>query len=457
MNVPHPTDLVALDRDVARAHGAWTKWQRALTTAPDSVADEAPLDRFRHVAGQSTYEALGNGVPGAGDAAVREGLRRWVYALTQARVAQPLDVERARAALEANARVMVPKPHLTSWRASWHGLLLAQAPSERAAWLEPIVERAPAIASLERRRTERWAEVEARIRFEGSDPLFGTPAPDLVGAAETLLDRTDDLARDLLSKARRRSELSEDPPAAIDALAISVARDASEGWPARLAAPWFDEIFGAFARGLRIGVLTLPEAVGASSFARGCALFGAALRVAGASPSLPFSLAREPEFTAMHRFASVFGALPASPAFQGRVLGNVARIADAQARVLGRTALFAARLEAARFLFAKDKRPDFFEETTHRLFGAPLPRALTGAWPTPRDDARARLAGLLTALSLSRELRDRFDVDWFANPRAVAHVRAIASGPAREDPPEDPLHLTNQARMLAHTFEETLG
>jgi hypothetical protein len=294
------------------------------------------------------------------------------------------------------------------------------------------------------------------MRFETGDPLFDVPTPDLAAAAESLLARTEDLARDLLSKARRRAELTEDPPAATDAIAIAMARDAPEGWPARLGSPWFDETFGPFTRGLKLGVLPLPDALGAASFARACATFGGALRAAGASPSLPFTLAREPEFTAVYRFACVFGALPASAAFQRRVLGNVARVADAQARVLARSALFEARLEAARFLLGGDRSPDRFEEVTLRLFGEPLPRGLAGAWPPKPDDPRARLLGLVTAHALSDELVQRFDDDWFANPRAVLHLRSIASGPAREAP-LDPGALAVATAALARAFEGALA
>ncbi len=267
------------------------------------------------------------------------------------------------------------------------------------------------------------------MRFEGADPLFDLPRADLAQAAEALLDRTEDLARDVFARARQRAELDEDPPLATDTIAIAIARDAPEGWPARLAAPWFEATFGPFLKGLRFPATPFPEALGGSSFARGCAAFGAALRVAGASPSLPFCLAREPEFVAMHRFAGVFGALPAHAAFQRRVLGNVARIADAQARVLTRTALFEARLEATRFLLAGDRAPDRFEHLTRRLFATPLPRPLAGAWPRETDDGRARLVGLVTANALASELVDRFDSDWFANPRGVLHIRDDRLGP----------------------------
>jgi hypothetical protein len=456
MNAPHVTDLLALDRDVARAHAAWSRWRRALASDPEGKEDEAPLDQYRHVAGQSVYEALGPGAPGAADAPHRAALRRWIYALTQARVAQPLIVERAKIAAEESGHATLPRPHLASWKQGWTGLLTATTPAERASWLAVATERAPAMKSIARRQEERRLEVEQRMRFEGSDPLFDLSAADLATAADALLARTEDLARDLLTKARRAAEMDEDPPLATDAIAIGVARDAPEGWPARLGWPWFEATFGPFLRGLRLSAIPLPEALGASSFALGCAAFGGALRVAGASPSLPFTLAREPEFTAMHRFGYVFGALPASAAFQRRVLGNVARVADTQARVLLRTGLLTARFEAARFLLGLDPAPDRFEELTFRLFGAPLPRALAGAWPARREHGRALLTGLLTAHALADELVQRFDVDWFANPRAILHVRAIASGPAREAPLE-PGALAGAVATLGRAFEETLG
>jgi hypothetical protein len=457
MNAPHVTDLLALDRDVARAYAAWTRWLRALAADPEAHENEAPLDRFRHVAGLSTYEALGEGAPGAGDALLRDGLRRWVYFLLQARIAQPLEVEWAKAAQERSGHASLPRPHLASWREGWRGILTAATAAERTSWLAVLSERGPALGSIERRREERRLEAEERMRFEGTDPLFELSTPDLAAAAEALLTRTEDLSRELCAKARRRAELEEDPPRATDAIAIAEARDAPEGWPARLAWPWFDEVFGPFARGLRLGVVFLPDALGASSFMRGCTTFGAALRAAGASPSLPFALAREPEFTAMHRFGAVFGALPASAAFQRRVLGNVARVADTQARVLARTALFEARLEAARFLLGLDRKRDRFEDVTFRLFGAPLPPTLAGAWPPKPGDARARLLGLLTAHALSEELVQRFDDDWFANPRAVLHLRAIASGPAREAAAPDTAQLADATSKLVRAFEGTLG
>jgi hypothetical protein len=96
---------------------------------------------------------------------------------------------------------------------------------------------------------------------------------------------------------------------------------------------------------------------------------------------------------------------------------------------------------------------DAFEELAARVFGAPLPRALSGAFPSLRDDEPARFLALATALPLARDLVDRFDADWFRNPRAMPHLRALGALPAREEP----IALEGAAASLARAFEEALA
>ncbi|HEY2513210.1 MAG TPA: hypothetical protein VGI39_20215 [Polyangiaceae bacterium] len=451
---PDPSDLLSLDRDVARADAALRKWRRAVTADPQAHADAAPLDPWRHVTGQSTYEALGALSPTDLQAPHRDALRRWVYTLLQARLAIPVDAELAKAAADPSARLALPKPTHVSWRQAWSALLTAPTTAERSAALDALTERGPALTAIVRRRRERRDEVAHRLGF-ASASLFEAKQVDLSAAAEAFLTSTDDLAKAQLRSARAKLELASDPPLAVDAIAIALARDAPEGWPVRLSRAWLEGLFGTFARGLRLEVPAPPAALGASSFARACGAFGGALRRGGGSPSLPFALARDPESPAPHRFAGVFGALPSTRAFQKRALGCSARVADGQSRVLLRSALLHLRLEAARVLLRGpvDAR-ERFEETTHRLFGAPLPPALAGAWPLAADDQAARFLGLLTAIDLSDELTERFDEDWFANPRAVLHLRALASGPAHEEPLAEPVP---KARQLGRRFEQALG
>jgi hypothetical protein len=449
-----PSDLASFDRDVARAFSAWRAWRRDLARDPPKYRDDEPLERWRHVAGQSLYVQLGELSPSAADVPHRDALRRWVYALTQARIAHPLDAEMAVAEHEKSAHATIPVAHLASFHEAWRGILEGATAFERRAWLDTACMRGPAIASIARRRSERREEAAHRMGLADEDALFVVPRGALVTAALALLTRTHDLAQQILREARKRGSYDEDPPLAVDALAIGVARDAPEGWPARLTWPWLDATFGLFTQGLRLEAVHVLAPIGASTFARACASFGASLRVAGASPVLPFALARDPQFTAMHRFACVFGALPASSAFQRRVLGNGARVASNQARILAGSALLYARLEAGRYLASRAPGTIPFEDLTARLFGAPLPRALAGAWPRVDDDAPARLLGLLTAPSLASDLVERFDEDWFANPRAALQLRAIASGPAVEDTPAD---LAASVTLLTRSFERGCG
>lgn len=242
-------------------------------------------------------------------------------------------------------------------------------------------------------------------------------------------------------------------------LHAAVARGAGHGWPSRLSHRWLDETFGVGTMRLELNLPPLPEAVGAASFGRALSMFGFAFRLATASRSMPFAIAREPGFVGAHRLAFVFGALVVDPAFHVRMLGVGERIALAQARLLTGTALLEARLHAARVLLGDDQTPatrELFEEVSTRLFGSPLDPKLRGAWPRARDDEPARWVALLEAGPLRESLRQRFDVDWFRNPRAWADLRAQGAVPSRE-PIDDSVVGDSGVVALAQTFERALG
>ena len=59
MSAMDVADLRTIDRDVMRAFGAWTKWKSELERDPKGLGDRDPIEPWRHVAGQRTYEALG--------------------------------------------------------------------------------------------------------------------------------------------------------------------------------------------------------------------------------------------------------------------------------------------------------------------------------------------------------------------------------------------------------------
>jgi hypothetical protein len=200
---------------------------------------------------------------------------------------------------------------------------------------------------------------------------------------------------------------------------------------------------------------SLDAALGGASFLRAAAKWGFALRAGGVPRSLPFVLARDPYPTHAHAFAGAFAAAVAAPPFQRRAHGLSTRVAVAQARSLRRSLFIAIRVQSARFILAARENVDatLFEELGARVFGMPLPAALAGAWPEPRVDEPARVLAIVRAHELHGRLVDRFDEDWFANPRAGAWLAQIAAAPAFDaDPPDE-----QAPRAIARAFEEALG
>jgi hypothetical protein len=382
----------------------------------------------------------------------RAALARWVSHLTVARIVRDLDVESMRVENEATGTYALDGGRSVSWRQAWRGIVGAPSRPEAHAWLEAAAGRGPSIAAVRHERRSRAHEVLHRLGV-GDPWSFASPVPwsALEAAAQAVLDETADLWRSVLKDARAKETVAQASP--VDVIRMALARDAPEGWPARLSPRWLSETFPRLTEGLTLHLGALPERVGASSFARALGMFGRALRIGGVAKGLPFALGQGPMFVDAHRFAAVFAQLAASRAFQRRVLGNGERIADSQSRILWRTLLVAARLESARVLLAR--APERFEELTTQVFGAAMPRALTGAWPACRDDESARALALLDFVPLSRELVERFDVDWFKNPRATTFLRSRAAGAAYE--PEAALDPKMSARVLSAMFEEALA
>ena len=443
-------DLVSLDRDVARASAALGRWRSQLARDPEAHADEDPLEPVRRVAGKSTWEALRDLAPTAAEAPLRDALLPWVGALTLARLSREDDVAWARAAAEARAPYDGEPPGLVSWRDAWRGVVAARTPGEGGQWLASAGAVGEALAAVARARAEKREEIARRLGYAHPWELLGVGTTAVACAeARRLLDATEDLARAVWKGARG---------GAAEVLHGAVGREAGEGWPAHLAQRWLEEGFGAALAGLRVELPPLPVALGAASFARALGLLGFATRVAMAPAAMPFAVAQAPGARAAHRLGFVFGGLASDVEWQVRALGLGRRTALRQARVLARAALLHARLHAARVLLggATTHAPrDLFDELGARLFGAPLDARLRGAWPRVRDDEPARFVALVDARAFAGALRDRFDVDWFRNPRAWAHVRAISAVPAAE--PFDATALASGVELLARAFEGALG
>jgi hypothetical protein len=444
-------DLRALDRDVARAFASLGEWRGALDADLASRADDAPLDVVRRVAGQSTWVALERIDVSAADRPLRDALGRWVYFLIQARIGCADDVAWARAAAKTAPVDRGEGRSETAWRAAWRGAVAAPSSPAALPWLEAAAELAPALASVATHRASRRMEVAHRLGLaHPAEPLVGVAPSLLHEAATRFLATTDDLwsatFRDVLREGGGLAAV----------LVAAVGRQAGEGWPARLSAASLRELLRHAFDGPPIEVPALPPARGAASFARGLGALGFAVRSARPSSSVPFALAREPWFVAAHRLSFVVASLAADPLFQGRALGLGSRASSAQARVLARAALFDVRLHAMRLRLGDEAAPaprDLFDELTARTFGRSMDRRFCGAWPRAREDEPARWLALLETVRFGRSLRDRFDADWFRNPRAWRELRA--STLARE--PVDEVVVRAGADDLARAFEEALG
>ncbi len=450
-------DLLGLDRDVGRAVAGLERWRKEVAAHPEVDAQD-PFTELRRVTAKSTWDKLGDLSVGEGDEPLRAGLRRWIYVLVQTRLGGADDLAGEREAATPRGRFEGEQVRLVTWREAWRGVVHAKTAAEGRRWLTAAAEAAAPLADANRIRAERRAEIAHRFGFAHPWDAVVAPAAHagsgLRGRAARLLDATEDISRAVWKESLRGRDRAD----AAEILHSAMAREAADGWPARLTARWLLEMFGGGVRGLRIDLPALPAVLGAASFARGLRAFGFALRVATAPSGLPFVLRREPGFVAAHRLALLFGALAADPEFHVRTLGLSRGRALAQCRVLARTALLDARVQAARILLGDEEAlapRDVFDEVGARTFGEPLDARLRGAWPAAREDEPARWVALLQVPALRRTMRERFDEDWFRNPRGWSFIRAQGAGPAHE--PFEEGGLDAAVDSLALAFEDALG
>lgn len=451
-------DLLALDRTLQRAAFERERSER------DCAGEASPLEHHRTVSGLRALEALDAAQPSLLDAPLASALRPWIAELLGARLAYPALAALARARREpivlppvaAIARGAGEKR--VTWREAWHALL-AQPASGAAAWLDALAASGPEMAGVLREVRGRLGEVHDRVRQKleggGGDPLWkklGLPlANEAADAlADAILAATDDVARDVLKDAARREGGSTPAHAIVDALA----REATPSFPARVRPRWLEDLFATHTHGLRVAPELAPDVYGGASFVRALGAFGFALRRAVEPVATPFALRRAPANVDAERFAAVFAVLPASLPFARHVLGSTPVRAREDRRALARTVLFETRLRAARVLLRESS--ERFEDISQRVFGRPLPRGLEGAWPSVDVRASARLVGVATAPALARDLVDRFDEDWFRNPRAFQWLRARGSLPLAETEGE-PIAtdaVAPVAKVLARALQE---
>jgi len=452
MNSVSDIGLEATDRAVSRAVAASAAFRKSLADDPPGAVGS--LAGHRPVSGQQALTALRERGGVSQDAEWRDALCRWIAVLAVRRVSEQAEIDLAQVEAERTARVHLEVDRMVAFREAWRELVTTASPRDAAAWLTAAADRGQVVASARQEVRARRHEALVRLGYASWAQLTGE-SDAVASSAADFLRATDDLAAEV----RREATRAERPAAGtfVGAVLEAIARDAPDGFSARLTLHTIMDMFGGSegSRGLRLDV-PLPRVLGAASFARALVSFGAAFRRAGAaSGKTPFALASDATFVDAHRFGFVFGALVTDPVFHRKGLGVVARVADKQARIVAKTALLHARTLALQALMSReDTRPDraLFEELTHRVYGHALPATLLGAFPRARfEDEAARAEALFSSLAMLRDLRERFDEDWFKNPRAWRSLRARASGPARI--PAEPL----DAASLARAFEESLG
>jgi hypothetical protein len=326
--------------------------------------------------------------------------------------------------------------------------LADREPGRRRLWLDAIGPAAPAIASAERLVRESKVEIVSRLgKFEAA-MLVPWSGDALAAEARDFLARTADLASSLFAE---REDLA-------GLLGDLVAREVPGVWPRAPDARWLFELFRAtpLLEGLALDLGPTPRSLGASSFARGLARLGAAYARAAVVQSGAFVVASDPSEAHPLRRGALFGALLLDPFFLRKKLGLSREAAAKAARHLAGSALARARLDATRALvdFASAKTSEV-EEVASEALKVRVPGEYAGVLPRPDPRAPASLAGALAATRDRDDLRDRFDEDWFENPRAMSFLRETDASPHAFHWPADT--LAGAADRLRKRLEEVAG
>lgn len=420
---PSLLDPLAFDRRVERAARSVARTRRRLGHAD---LDDLPSPWAGHRAVSS--KATVDGTKALVSDPLFAALRAWTVALTVDRVTFEDELAVARAAREAR-----PEPELGHAPRSFDGLRdeLLREPREsprRATLAQVVARRGAFVQPIARHWFERRAEATRQLRAGSMAAMPAVRASDGEGAPPS----AEALAGKVLAIVASSGVLPRDTSLA-GLLEATLARDATEGWPAQLNVRWLARLFGDadLLRGVELDLEPedLPPAIGGASFARALGAFGRALFTADVPRTRPFVLSRAPRDERGYARKWLFAMLPGSASFGRAHLSLGTDRARAQARSIARAfgvqAAFVALAATAELHVPLPERRAraAFEETTACAFGEPLDGSLVGSLPRARPSASADLAGLLIAARDAEQLRDTFDEDWFRNPRAHEALR----------------------------------
>ncbi len=443
--------LEAYARDEARER-LW-RWRGAREASPAAEV----VERHRWLASQAALDALGEAVDlGLVSEAERGALRAH---LARAAAAAPLAAARDALGALASRRAEL-EGESTTVREAAGAMVACDDPRRRDRLARALVRSVEEV--LPRLVDARAAADEALSAVLGgtaSDPDAGPDADVLDGHAAALLDRTEDAAGEavhaVLSTAGRVGA-----PGWAD-LARALRQPALDGLAPRrgrwrrlasgIAGLGFDRELSARVRveahhgGLdpraRIAVPDVPTDVrvaesplelGLCSELSAADVLGRALGAALASPGLPVELRRPASGTASRAIGTLLAQLQADPVYLRRARDLGAADRERVGRHAGRIVLFELRLHAAAWLASREAstsraRAEAAAARLRDALGVEVPEALAALVAAAPAVTGPMLRGRLAGLAAAAALRDRYDEDWFANPRADEPLRAVAA------------------------------
>jgi hypothetical protein len=439
----------------------------ALRAEVDGLVDVLAEARFRHVAGIDPAPALAAPFRARGRAAHRdtvtalrdagEGELAGLVAGLRAERAQAADEEAWRAA-DSVAAALGPDGPLPLAEAQ-----LAMT-RERDRARRRLLGRAVAAASSSPAR-DAAAEKRARARAEVSL----TPDWDGVVEADALLAASDDAYRDVLGWTARREAALAPPPQGdlerADLLFVLALHPWDGLFPPGMLALFVERTLEALRldlRRLRIDDGDRPAKwPGAHAFeARvslrrqgGAADWLALLDAVGQALAARHAPPHRRSTAAPFALGALLSGLLLDGAFLALRVGCDRKHAADLARALALRQLFALRARAAAFRVGTEVERGVSGAAWYELHRDAMTRAAGAAWPAgfaARDAdgsrAGAALRGAARAERLRRMLVDRFDEDWWRNPRSADALAAVLTGGGDGDPTEP--HLTLAAEPL---------
>jgi hypothetical protein len=424
----------------ARAERVWRQRLRSGVIDPSGPFASTPLvterSWFREVA-ESSWPAP-----------QKEGLLRWSFRLADGRVNAAW-----MALIESSYRVEThtisfPEPvRLTGQQLV--SLTLTDAP-RRTVWHDGWAE----VASRTREASLGWWERRIELaRRAGLGHLDGLESAcvDPLSLARSVLERTNPHYASF--------ELSDRAAYFEAALGVS----ASEGWPSRLSLRSLIGLLGSedLLAGVAPELGPLPQPVAPASFLRGLLRLGSSLMRAYAPTNQPFAVASDPGGLSPHLLGALLGSLPTRACWQLRVGGVSGRKrAQDRARQLTVVQLLHLRWMALgvilrhHVLAGSSSLLEEGGDDVERALGFPWPRSLTGVSPRLLPHASQRLLGPLLAEELHDELVQRFDEDWFRNPRALEELRHRFAAPQPHRVAAEPLEQA--LRVALESLESRL-